>query len=79
MASARWPAASAAAAVAGRGGMYVCVESDAALLAGCSYSIIRQDLPQEGETSSRSGLKKGSREETNERDVFWRNALNVFH
>lgn len=62
--------------------MYVCVESDAALLAWLSHSVIRQeppDLPQEGETSSRSGLEssaikkkpkaKGSREETNKRDI----------
>lgn len=92
VASARWLAAFATAAVAGRGGMYVCVESDAALLAWLSYSMIRQeppDLPQEGETSSRSGLEssvikkkhkaKGSREETNERDIFLRNSQYVFH
>lgn len=60
VASARWLAAFATAAVAGRGGMYVCVESDAALLAWLSYSVILPeppDLPQEGETSSRSGLE----------------------
>lgn len=60
VASARWLAASATAAVAGRGGMYVCVESDAALLAWLSHSVIRQeppDLPQEGETSTHSRLE----------------------
>lgn len=60
MASARWLPASATAAVAGMGGMYVCVESDAALLAWLSLSMIRQeppDLPQEGETSSRCRLE----------------------
>lgn len=43
--------------------MYVCVESDAALLAWLSHSVIRQeppDLPQEGETSSRSGLESSA-------------------
>lgn len=60
VASAHRLTASATAAVAGRGGMYVCVESDAALLAWLSRSVIRQeppDLPQEGETSSCFGLE----------------------
>lgn len=92
VASAHWLTASATAAVAGRGGMYVCVESDAALLAWLSHSVIRQeppDLPQEGETSSRSGLEssaikkkktkaKGSWEETNKRDIFFWEMLSMF-
>lgn len=82
MASAHWLPASATAAVAGRGGMHVCVESDAALLARLSHCVIRQeppDLPQEGETSSSSELEssaiknlpeaKGSGEETNKRHI----------
>lgn len=41
VASAHWLAAHATAVVAGRGGMYVCVESDAVLLAWLSRSMIR--------------------------------------
>lgn len=61
--SAHWLPASAAAAVACRGGVYACVESDVALLAWQSHCMSRQehpDLPQEGETSSCSELESSA-------------------
>ena len=90
--SARWLAASATAAVEGRGGMYVCVESDAALLAWLGHSVIRQEtryLPQEGgkpqvplgwnlHQLKKKPKAKGSSEETNKIEHFSKEMLSMF-
>lgn len=96
MDSAHWLPASAAAAVACRGGVYVCIESDAALLAWQSRCVIRQehpDLPQEEKPQAalnwnllqlkkrekRKTEARGSREETNKRELlFFREMFGMF-